>query len=207
MIVGLIPAAGRSRRMGQPKLALPVAGKTVIEHVVGTLHQAGVNPVLVVLGPHVADLAGPARSAGASVLLLPWPTPDMRATVQRGLDWLEEALHPPEDWDWLLAPGDHPTLEIEVIQQLLAQRRAHPEKEIFVPVHAGRRGHPTLIRWRLALGLSDHPAELGVNSYLREHAVVTLEVPVAQASVIEDLDTPEDYARLLSRWPSSPKSE
>ena len=58
MIAGLIPAAGHSRRMGRPKLALPFAGRTVLELVIAALQAAGVAPVLVVLGPHVADLAG-----------------------------------------------------------------------------------------------------------------------------------------------------
>ena len=42
MTFALIPAAGRSRRMGRPKLALPLAGRSVLEHVVGALQQAGV---------------------------------------------------------------------------------------------------------------------------------------------------------------------
>src|SRR5262245_24880381 len=120
MIAGLIPAAGHSKRMGRPKLALPVAGKTVLEHVVGVLHAAGVNPVLAVLGPHVAELADKAHEAGACVLVLTWPTADMRTTIERGLDWLEETLEPAEgDW-WLLVPGDHPTLEVGVVRQLLS---------------------------------------------------------------------------------------
>lgn len=202
MIAGLIPAAGHSRRMGQPKLALPVAGKTVLEHVVTTLLDAGVNPVLVVLGPHVADLSTPARDAGASVLLLPWPTPDMRATVERGLWCLEETLHPGDEDDWLLAPGDHPTLEMEVLRKLIAARAAHPEKSIIVPTFQGQRGHPTLVRWKHVADLRGHPQGEGLNTYLRGQMGITLELPVDSASVVEDLDTPEDYERLLKRTTS-----
>jgi molybdenum cofactor cytidylyltransferase len=201
MIAGLIPAAGHSRRMGRPKLGLPVAGKTVLEHVVTTLLDAGVNPVLVVLGPHVADLSDVARAAGASVLLLPWPTPDMRATIERGLLWLDETLRPGDEDDWLLSPGDHPTMEIAVVRELIAARAANPRMSILVPTHEGRRGHPTLIRWRHAAGLRAHPAGEGLNTYLRSLAAETLELPVSSGSVVEDLDTPEDYERLLNRNP------
>jgi molybdenum cofactor cytidylyltransferase len=195
MIAGLIPAAGHSRRMGQPKLALPVAGKTVLEHVIAALLQAGVNPVLAVLGPHVADLAEKARGAGASVLLLPWPTADMRATIERGLDWLEEKLEPGEgDW-WLLVPGDHPTLEVGVIRELLAA--APEEATIVVPTWQGRRGHPTLIGWGHVEGIRAHPAGQGINAYLRGQGAATREVPASSPSVVEDLDTPEDYERLV----------
>ena len=42
------------------------------------------------LGPHIADLQVCAERAGSSVLLLAEETPDMRATIERGLEWLEE---------------------------------------------------------------------------------------------------------------------
>src|SRR5437879_4363300 len=57
----VIPAAGQSTRMGRPKLALPLGGRSVLERVVDALRGAGVD-VLVVLGPHVADLAAAAQT-------------------------------------------------------------------------------------------------------------------------------------------------
>ena len=42
------------------------------------------------------------------------------------------------------------------------------------------------------------PAGEGLNAYLRGHLAETLEVS-AGAEVLADLDTPEDYARLLAR--------
>jgi molybdenum cofactor cytidylyltransferase len=197
MIAGLIPAAGHSRRMGRPKLALPLRGRTVLEHVVAALVEAGVAPVLVVLGPHVAELGDPARAAGAEVLLLPEATPDMRATVERGLAWLEAARPGPED-DWLLVPADHPALDAGVIRGLIAAPR-EPGRSIVVPTWQGRRGHPTLIGWGHVAGIRAHPAGEGLNAYLRGQAALTLEVPAAGPAVVEDLDTPEDYERLLGR--------
>jgi molybdenum cofactor cytidylyltransferase len=187
--------------MGRPKLALPVAGKTVLEQVIAVLFEAGVRPVLVVLGPHVAELSEPARSGGADVLLLPWPTPDMRATIERGLAWLEESLQPGDEDDWLLLPGDHPTVEVVVIHQLMAARQANPGRSIFIPTYQGKRGHPTLIRWRHVSGIRAHPPGEGLNTYLRLHADQMLEVSVESRSVVEDLDTPEDYERVLQHDP------
>src|SRR5436190_9464252 len=120
MIAAVVPAAGHSRRMGRPKLALPVAGRTVLEHVVAALRQAGVDRVVVVLGPHVAELADIALRCGAEPVVLAEATPDMRATVEHGLAWLERT-RPPDDW--LLVPADHPTLEPGVIRELLAARK------------------------------------------------------------------------------------
>src|SRR5262249_1500397 len=76
MIFAVVPAAGHSPRMGRPKLALPLAGRTVIELLVEALRSGGCAHVLAVVGPHVPELLAPAARAGAHVCLLDEPTPD-----------------------------------------------------------------------------------------------------------------------------------
>lgn len=191
----VVPACGHSTRMGRPKLSLPLGDRAVIEHVIAALRGGGVERVLVVVGPHVADLVPLARVAGAEVLLLSEPTTDMRATVEHGLRWIEDRFAPQPDDVWLLAPADHPVLSQAVVRQLL-DAAGSPACSIAVPVHGGRRGHPTLIRWRHVAGIRALPVGVGVNAYLRERRAETLEVPVADAGVLADLDTPEDYERL-----------
>jgi molybdenum cofactor cytidylyltransferase len=198
MSTALIPAAGHSRRMGRPKLALPVAGRTVLEHVVAALRAGGVERTLVVLAPHVADLAALAGHAGADVLLLPEATSDMRATVEAGLAWLEERYHPGDEDDWLLCPADHPALDAEVVALLVLARRERPEYSVFVPTWQGQRGHPALIAWHHVTGIRAAPAGEGLNAYLRRQAEQTWLVESSPA-VVQDLDTPEDYERLLGK--------
>jgi molybdenum cofactor cytidylyltransferase len=207
MIYALLPAAGKSTRMGQPKLLLPLGGRTVLECVVAALRQAGVDQVLVVVGPHVAELAAVATQAGAHVCLLAEETPDMRATVEKGLRWLEERFQPGPEDAWLLCPADHPTLDPTVVRQLLDARTHHPACTIFIPGFGGRRGHPALIGWRHVASMLELPAGVGLNVYLRQQVAATREVPVASAEVLCDLDTPEDYARLQEREKSDRPGE
>jgi molybdenum cofactor cytidylyltransferase len=199
MFHALIPAAGHSKRMGQPKLALPLGGRIVLERVVAALKGAGAE-VLVVLGPHVANLAGPARAAGARVLSLAEATPDMRATIERGLTLLDEQYHPQPDEPWLLAPADHPALDAALIKQLHEQLLARSDFSIALPTHAGQRGHPALIRWRHLPGIRAFPPAQGLNAYLRRFQQETLELPVESPDMLLDLDTPEDYERLCRRF-------
>lgn len=192
----IIPAAGKSRRMGRPKLLLPVGGRTVLERVVDALGAAGVDAVLVVTGGEPPELAAQARGAGAHVLLLERETADMRQTVEQGLAWIERTYRPTAVDAWLLAPADHPTLDPEVVRRLLGAWRSDPEASVVVPVHEGRRGHPVLIGWRHVEGVRAFPPGLGLDAYLRQHAAQTLLLPVGSPGVLLDLDTPEDYARL-----------
>ena len=53
MRFAVLPAAGKSTRMGRPKLALPLGERTILEQVVAALRQAEVEHILVIVGPHV----------------------------------------------------------------------------------------------------------------------------------------------------------
>jgi molybdenum cofactor cytidylyltransferase len=189
--------------MGQPKLSLLLGGKTVLQRVIQSLHEAGVERTVVVLGPQVHALAEVVKAdmtpgtATVDWLLLEDQTPDMRATIERGLTFLRgfaslEAF--------VLVPADHPTLEPTIVRKLLAARQAHPQHSIFVPCFALRRGHPTVIAAKHIDGIGQHRADEGVNRYLRLHEAETLEVEVDSEQIFEDLDTPEDFARLQERF-------
>jgi molybdenum cofactor cytidylyltransferase len=194
----LVPAAGHSTRMGRPKLALPLAGGTVLGCVVAALRQGGVDAVLVVVGPHGAELAPLAESAGASVLRLDAATPEMRTTVEHGLRWLEERYQPSDEDAWLLCPADHPALEPDVVRALREARRPDAARSLVIPTFQGTRGHPTLIAWKHVAAIRQLPPQLGLNAYLRGRASETLLLPVTTERILWDLDTPDDYARLLA---------
>src|SRR2546428_9405649 len=61
-VAGVVLAAGTSSRMGLNKLFLPLGGTSVLRRAVATEHDAGLDPVLVVLGHEsdraLAELAG-----------------------------------------------------------------------------------------------------------------------------------------------------
>ena len=200
MIFGLIPAAGKSVRMGRPKLSLPLGDRTILECVLDALRAGGIESTLVVIGPHVPELIPLATNAGALICPLAEETPDMRATIERGLLWLEQHFAPQPDDAFLLVPADHPTLDTAVIRQLRQAQCDQRAKSIFVPTIDGHRGHPTLIGWRHVSGIRAHPVGEGLNGYLRTCANETYEMAVTSADVLGDLDTPEEYEALLRGW-------
>jgi molybdenum cofactor cytidylyltransferase len=119
--------------------------------------------------------------------------------VEAGLTWLEQRFHPQLEDDWLLVPGDHPTLDPAVVRQLREARQQQLDRSIFVPTFEGRRGHPTLIGWKHVAGIRAHPPGEGLNTYLRRRMAEVYEVAVASAAVLCDLDTPEDYEQLRQK--------
>ena len=204
MKFALIPAAGSSSRMGRPKLALPLGDRTILEHVVAALRQAEIEHILVVVGSHVTELADLAESAGAYVCIIEALPTGMRGTVEHGLRWLEERFAPRQEDTWLLTPADHPALDASIVMRLESAYAAEMQFSIVLPTYHGRRGHPTLFAWKHMAGIRTWPAELGLNTYVRQHVAETLEVAVNSASVLWDMDTPEDYEWLRQNWPPSP---
>jgi molybdenum cofactor cytidylyltransferase len=197
MIYGLIPAGGVSTRMGRPKLSLPFRGRTVLECVLDALRLGGCDETLVVLGPQSVNLEPLARTARAHVCGLNEQTPDMRATVEVGLRWLEQHFRPRDSDAWLLAPADHPAMRTGTVAAVCRAFSARSDKSIVTPTYSGKRGHPVLLSWKHVQGVRNHPAGEGLNTYLHGQEREVMELPVETPEILADLDTPEDYARLL----------
>jgi molybdenum cofactor cytidylyltransferase len=212
----IIPAAGRSRRMGTAKLLLPWGAATLIEHVLGVWRGSQVDHLVVVVHPADVELAAKCQGERTQVVVPDTPPPEMRDSVAAGLRYVQDRLSPRDDDAWLLAPADLPSLSADVIDGLLAHHAersdCHSERSeesairnpqcetplaILVPAHRGRRGHPVLFPWRLAEVALALPASEGINQLLKRHAVT--EVPAGAAAVGEDVDTLDDYQRLLPR--------
>ena len=108
MIAAIVPAAGRSKRMGQPKLLLPIDGETLIARVVTALREGGAERVVVVAPPADSD-EGPAVAragrAGRGFRALRRQSGRPRCVIRSKLAWRPLAKPTPPD-HVLLAPGD-----------------------------------------------------------------------------------------------------
>lgn len=195
MIAAIVPAAGQSSRMGRPKLTLPLSGgEMVIARVVSALKAGGADPVLVIgpprAEPHTPILLDSATDAGALVLSLSAPTPEMRATVEAGLLLLENAV--PHPSAVLICPGDSVGLTAELVSAVVVRLRSAPES-IVIPRYQGHRGHPLGLPWEIALAIRALPPDLGINALRERFADRLTFLDVSEPGATVDLDTPEDY--------------
>jgi molybdenum cofactor cytidylyltransferase len=194
-LVAIVPAAGRSDRMGRPKLILPVRGIPLIARVVAALRDGGASRVVVVAPskhePGAMALIESAEREGAEVVVPDRPTLDMRASVELGLNRLGEGLEPTA---LLLTPGDIPGLTPEAVARVIEASIDSPGR-IIVPRHEGRRGHPLLLPWPLAREIPLLPPGVGVNALLAEHGDEIEYVRIDDPELLDDVDTPDDYRR------------
>lgn len=191
MIPALILAAGASRRMGTQKLLLPWNGVPVLCHIALQLEQAGVNPIHVVSGHDHEKLQQALEGLSITFTRNADYESGMLSSVRCGIQAL-----PPTAQQVLIALGDHPQLDVAVVQALLQTAAAHPEA-IVVPMHEGRKGHPIVLPRRYWSQLMDSYDDVGLRGLLRDEADSIIGIG-APASIREDLDTPEDYERALA---------
>ncbi|MHC4877669.1 MAG: nucleotidyltransferase family protein [Planctomycetota bacterium] len=200
----VVPAAGLSRRMGQPKLVMQLGDRTVIEHLLDALDQPAITAVVIVFRRGDEELSACLQSVDSlqhTQLIIVQPNtdpPDMRTSVELGLREINVRFTPTDDDGWLLIPADHPVVDGDVVRSLLAARSTSTA-DVLVPTHDSRRGHPTLFGWHMAGRVSGIPADRGLNWLVRHASVSVEEVHVATDSVLLDLDTPEDFRKLEQR--------
>jgi molybdenum cofactor cytidylyltransferase len=188
-ISAIILAAGESRRMGQPKLLLPWGGTSVLGQVIGTLQLSGVEDILVVTGgtrQQVENALSP--YAVRNVYNEHHADGEMLASIQCGL-----RAQLPQTGAVLVCLGDQPQAQEATVRRICAVF-VETGKPLVVPSYRNRRGHPWLAArplWEEILAL---PASATPRTFLQNHAADVVYVP-ADESILQDLDTPEDYAR------------
>lgn len=198
-VFAVVPAAGRSRRMGRPKLLLPLDGRPVIEHVLSALSASQLAATVVVVRPDDEELEEVVRRCGAESVVPDTPPEEMTVSVQHGLRVLGRRYAPQDTDGWMLVLADQPTISPTVVRALVARWALESPASILVPVHQGRRGHPVLFGWCHAAEALAFGPEQGLNQLVHRRASDVIEVQVDDRGIVIDLDRPEDYDRLRNR--------
>lgn len=196
MASAVLPAAGRSRRMGRPKLLLPWGGTTVLGAVVETLRAAEVDPIAVVTARGDEALRQWVEEREVLAAVNPRPERGMLSSVWEGLAALggAEALARRGE-PLLVMPSDLPALRPATVRTLL-RRLGSSTRLLAVPVYRGRRGHPVVFAAALIPELLRLDLGVGPRQIFHLHPGDILEVDVDDPGCRADLDTPADYRRL-----------
>ena len=187
-------AGGASVRMGRPKALLYVRGRTFIRHILDTLAEAGLPEAVVVVRPRadavVQQIVDEITAAGfGRAVENPDPDRGQLSSLLTGLD----AVDRPGTEAVLVTLVDVPLVGSAAISALLARARVSPAP-IVRAVHAGRHGHPVIFKRALFDALRHAAPAAGAKAVLRAHPIDDVEV--GDPGVADDVDTPEDYARL-----------
>jgi molybdenum cofactor cytidylyltransferase len=191
MIVGVILAAGESKRMGQPKALLKIGERTFIDHIAAAMFESKLDLVYAVLGDH-AEQIEPILPKNIHVIYNPNYRDGQLSSLKTAIEKIQY-----ENCDGaLVALVDHPFVPPTVMQQLVASFYSS-KKRIIIPTHKAKRGHPVLYSRDVFSEILTTPTHVGANSIRAAYLEHTLEIPVDDAGILVDIDTPQDYKQHL----------
>ena len=191
MISGILLAGGGSTRMGRPKGLLEYRGVPFLRAVATALLTGGVEDLVAVLNPEVPGLPDvlPADSRVRWVAAPPAAAGQL-ASLRVGLHSLS-----PVSEAALVALVDQPALLPETVAALIHAFR-EARAPLLLPVYQGRRGHPVCFVRALYTELLEAPEQEGARAVVRRHRAILREVAVDDPAIQQDVDSPEDFARL-----------
>ena len=186
-VAGVIPCAGASTRMGRSKALLDARGRSFLAATVGALVGGGCDPVVVVLAEGQHDEDRRAKAAGAVCITNPDPGEGPITSLRLALAALGDSAEAVA-----LLPVDHPLVTPETVA-CLREGLLESDAPLALPVHEGKRGHPTLFRRTLFPALRDPTLEGGARTVVHAHLDAALQLDVEDRGVVVDIDTPEAY--------------
>ena len=196
-VAGVLLAAGAGRRMGGPKALVELDGEPLVRRGVRLLLEAGCDPILVVVGAAAVDVA-PLCDGADVVVATEWAT-GMGASLRAGLAALTDSAATSA----VVALVDQPLVTTEAVHRLVAASAAGAVAA--VATYDGRQRNPVLLDRSVWSGVAEAAVgDAGARGWLRAHPELVVEVECSDVGSPEDLDTPQDLARLTSaRLPST----
>jgi molybdenum cofactor cytidylyltransferase len=180
--------------MGQLKQLLAYRGRTLLRHSIGKAIGAGFRPIVVVVGSN-AQMLRRSIAGKAAVKIVhneQWET-GMGSSIRAGMRALLDSDEVPEAAAILVA--DQPLVQAK---HLAAMRRllSSAGSSIVAAQYSDTIGVPALFKQELFGALLSLPPEVGARRLLRTSDADVTPFPLPEAAV--DIDTPEDFERLIS---------
>jgi CTP:molybdopterin cytidylyltransferase MocA len=181
-VAAVIPAAGSGERFGGAKLRADVGGTPLIERTLGSLREAGVDDLVLVVGPETGTLT---EARDVTVVVNPDPSRGMFSSLQAGLeDVVADAI--------VILPGDMPFVLPSTIRSLVQVFEARGG--IVSPRCKGKRGHPIVVPPILQQSVLAADPSSTLHHVLRAHPELRIDLDVDDRGVLRDVDTREDLA-------------
>ncbi len=192
--IGILLAAGQSRRMGRTKQTLPLpddpAGRSLAAAAFDAIAPVCRQTIVVVAHDAAMVLAalGERRFVAAT-------SPQGAEMFESVLVGLREALRTDPSAPVLLHLADHPRVSKETLVAILNASRIHPDAAI-MPTFDGKGGHPVLVPPSLVSAVIEYGLAKpsgGLREFWAANPQRCLRLAVDDSTVLFDIDTPHDY--------------
>lgn len=197
-IKAIILAAGNSKRFGKEKLLEGFQGKPLIMHVIEEVLKVEFEEIILVTQyEEVEKLIN---------------TRNIRVVRNKNVDkGISHSIHlgiseGGSCEGYMFIVGDQPFVTCEIIEGMINQFRKE-KGQILCISHEGRRGSPTLFDACYKEELLSLEGDIGGKQVMKRHPECVETYEVKDFLVLEDIDTREDYERLVIQGRAFSKDE
>lgn len=188
--VGILLAAGASRRFGGNKLLHPMDDDTPMLFVSAKKLLSVLPKCIAVINEELMPYAGQLEQLGMSVVVNQQPERGMGTSIVCGVEASQDAP------GWLIALADMPYVKATTLQQLAGRLTAGAD--IIAPLHQQQRGHPVGFHQRYKDELMTLDDDIGARHVIARHQGQLELIPCLDAGVIKDVDELSDFNDVLN---------
>ncbi len=196
-MAGIILAAGTASRMGKTKQLLPFGESSILGRVVTHALSSDLDKLSIVLGHEAQKIQQHLKKeiglSHADIIMNEDYKNGQSTSLIKGVNQL------PDDVDAaMFLLGDQPLVTPEIINHLIDafKRGSAP---IAIPFCNGKRGNPVIISRALFPELLSITSDTGARVLFQKHDKTILKVKINNAAILTDVDTNEDYEKLISK--------
>lgn len=197
----IILAGGSSSRLGKPKQLLEYQNKTLIKHAVKTALQISEN-VIVVTGFLHEEIIEELETLQVKIVQnIDWQE-GIGSSIRAGIKYLQQLKTVDQIDAAMILLSDQPLITVEHLVRMKSQFYLD-KRSIAVTDYAKTQGVPAIFDKSLFPVLQDLPSDRGAQWLIKNHPNQLTIVPFEGAAI--DVDTAEDYLRLLKSGENQPK--
>jgi len=188
-VAGIVLAAGGSTRMSQPKQVMNFGNQPLVRIAARTALTADLAPVIVVTGAFDNQVKTALEGLPITIVHNPDWHSGQSTSVAAGIK-----ATPTRTGSVIFLLADQPLVSESMIRKLV-ELHTQTFSPIVAPSINGRRSNPVLFDRDTFSDLLDLSGDIGGRALFSKYQVSCL--PWVDATSVMDIDTPEDYQRLL----------
>lgn len=194
----IILAAGKSSRMGVPKQALEINGKTLIKTVIDTALETKCYPITVVVGANKTAFVAELKQMPVTLIDNPHWEKGMGTSIKMGL---VGAFMVEKNFEAVIVlTVDMPFVTASLINELI-EKAADESVKIVACRYGESGGIPALFKRDILTDILELDDAEGAKSVILKHKTETAWVDFPNGNI--DLDTPTDLRKYLASQTNS----
>lgn len=183
--------------MGMSKQLLPIDDQPAVVRCIDNIRHSNIDDIVVVVNPDGGDIVKVLAAFSLTVAVNESVGSDMAESIRTGLNFVDGSSS-----GIFVCLSDHPLVTPATIAAMGTEHCEKPDR-IIIPVYQGRKGHPTLFPRSI---LEDIRKYSTLRDVVGRHREKVFLLAVDDEGVVMDMDTPEDYRKILDKHRSQASS-